>query len=80
MVALTNLLHYSQGENRIRTIFETYPESFCAEILLEVFGEENGQEEFLLNESNALIQELVLEFSDLLQVETIGYSLEERPI
>ena len=54
------------AQARLLSIFDSYPDGFCAELLLEVFREENGQEEFLLNETNSLIEELVTEFSDLL--------------
>ena len=79
-VVLVSLLQNVVGEGRIKSIFDKYRESFSAELLLEVFKESNGQEEFLLNESDNLIAELVTEFPNLLQVETIGYSGEGRPI
>ena len=68
------------SQNRIRSIFDNHPEEFSAELLLEVFREENGEEEFLWNETSNLIEELVTEFSDLLQVEAIGYTREDRPL
>ena len=70
----------SVAQGRIKEIFDRHQDEFNGNVLLEVFKEENGKEEFLLTEANALMDELAIEFSDLLQVETIGYSYEERPI
>ena len=80
LMTLAFLLQSALSDDRIKDIFEKYPDAFSAGILLEVFREDNGQEEFLLNESNALTQELVTEFDDLLQVGIIGYTLEDRPL
>ena len=30
------------AQSRLRSIFDNYPDEFCAELLLEVFREENG--------------------------------------
>ena len=43
------------AQSRIRNIFDRYSDEFNANLLLEVFKEENGEEEFLLNETNLLI-------------------------
>ena len=47
---------------RIKTIFNKYPR-FNEDLLIEVFSEKPS-EEFLLTESQALVNQLLIEFGD----------------
>lgn len=60
---------------RIKTLFDKYP-TFGEDLLLETFNEK-ASEEFLLTETEDLLDELVTEFSDWLEKTTIGEKTHE---
>ena len=55
---------------RLRQLFNKYP-TFSDNLLIEVFHEK-PTEEFLLNESQSLIVEMLGEFADWIEVSQIG--------
>ena len=69
-VLLVTIAEAAMAHGRIKTIFSKYAR-FNEDLLIDVFRE-MPTEEFLLTESRALVDELLLEFGDWIQKSNIG--------
>ena len=70
-------------KGRILSIFDKYEEQgwdgFNVKLIMEVFNETKTAE-FLYDDTLMLIDELLLDFPELLETMAIGYSVEKRPL
>ena len=69
-------LAYANSNGRIKSLFDKYPE-FNEDLIIKAF-DEKPTDEFLLSETEDMVDELILEFPDWLEKSSIGEPTSEN--